>query len=129
MNERIDGRAEREMAHAREAMASLEMGAQASLVNRTRRVVRERARQMSMRRDKMRSLWAPLLVCASMLVILMTAVWTLLDEYELSPSGMPDASDQYMVLLFWFLPASAALLAMVGFRRLHNRRSGGEIVR
>lgn len=127
MNERIDGQTEREM--AREAMASLEMGAQASLVNRTRRVVRERARQMSTRRDRIRSLWAPLFVCGSMLVILITAVWTLLDEYELNPVGMPDASDQYMVLLFWFLPASAALMAMVGFRRLRNRRSGGEIVR
>jgi hypothetical protein len=129
MNERIDGRIERDMALAREAMTSLEMGARASLVNRTRRVVRERARQMSMRRDKLRSLWVPLVVCASMLMILITAVWTLLDEYELSPIGMPDASDQYMVLLFWFLPASAALLAMVGFRRLYNRRSGGEMVR
>jgi len=129
MNERIDGRAEREMAQAREAMASLGMGAQASLVNRTRRVVRERAKQMSTRREKLRSLYFPLLVCASMLVILMTAVWTLLDQYELSPSGVADASDQYVVLLFWFLPASAALMAMVGFRRLRNRRSGGEIVR
>jgi len=127
MNERIDGRTEREM--ALEAMASLDLGAQASLVNRTRRVVRERAKQMSARRDKLRSLWVPLMVCASMLVILVTAVWTLLDEYELSPSGMPDASDQYMVLLFWFLPASAALMAMVGFRRLRNRRSGGEMAR
>ena len=129
MNERIDGRTEHEMAHAREAMASLELGARASLVNRTRRVVRERARQMSSRRDKIRSLWAPLLICGSMLVILITAVWSMLDEYELTPTGMPDASDQYMVLLFWFLPASAALMAMVGFRRLRNRRSGGEIVR
>jgi hypothetical protein len=125
MNERIDGRTEREM--ALEAMASLDMGARASLVNRTRRVVRERARQMSTRRDKLRSLWAPLMVCASMLVILVTAVWSLLDEYELNPSGMPDASDQYFVLLFWFLPASAALLAMVWFRRIHNRRSSGEM--
>jgi hypothetical protein len=127
MNERIDGRTEREM--ALEAMASLDLGAQASLVNRTRRVVRERAKQMSTRREKLRSLWVPLMVCASMLVILMTAVWTLLDEYELNPVGMPDASDQYMVLLFWFLPASAALMAMVGFRRLHNRRSRGEMAR
>jgi hypothetical protein len=129
MNERIDGRTERDMSLAREAMASLDLGAQASLVNRTRRVVRERARQMSTRRDKMRSLWAPLFVCGSMLVVLITAVWTLLDEYELTPSGVPDASDQYMVLLFWFLPASAALMAMVGFRRLRNRRSGGEMAR
>ncbi|QNI35983.1 hypothetical protein [Edaphobacter albus] len=129
MNEFIHGGSEREVALARQAMTSLQVGAQTSLVNRTHRVVRERARQMSARRKKMRSLWAPLAVCASMVVILVTAVWTMLDQYELNPTGMPDASDQYMVLLLWFLPASAALLAMVWFHRNHGRRSKGEIVR
>jgi protein-S-isoprenylcysteine O-methyltransferase Ste14 len=129
MNEFIHGGAEREMALAQQAMKSLQMGAQTSLVNRTHRVVRERARQIAARRKRMRSLWAPLAVCASMLVILVTAVWTLLDEYELNPIGMPDASDQYMVLLLWFLPVSAALLAMVWFHRNHGRRSKGEIAR
>lgn len=129
MNEFIHGGAEREMVLARQTMKSLQVGAQASLVNRTHRVVRERARQMSARRKRMRSLWAPLAVCASMLVILVTAVWTMLDQYELNPTGMPDASDQYVVLLFWFLPSSAALLAMVWYHRNHGRRSKGEIVR
>jgi hypothetical protein len=127
MSELIDGGVEHQRALAREAMASLKVEARTSLVNRTHRVVRERAKQMSARRTRMRSLWAPLAVCASMLVILVTAVWTLLDEYELTPTGMPDASDQYMVLLLWFLPASAALLAMVWFRRAQSRRSRGEM--
>jgi sterol desaturase/sphingolipid hydroxylase (fatty acid hydroxylase superfamily) len=108
-------------------MGSLEVGARTSLVNRTHRVVRERAKQMTARRNRIRSLWVPLAVCASMVVILVTAVWTLLDEYELAPTGMPDASDQYMVLLLWFLPASAALLAMVWFRRAQSKRSRGEM--
>jgi hypothetical protein len=129
MSELIDGGVEHEKALAREAMASFEVGARTSLVNRTHRVVRERARQMSARRNRIRSLWVPLTVCASMLVILVTAVWTLLDEYELAPTGMPDASDQYMVLLLWFLPASAALLAMVWFRRAQSRRSREEMAR
>lgn len=129
MNEWIEGRAEGEVELARQAIGSLEIGARTSLVNRTHRVVRERARQMSARRNRIRSLWAPLAVCASMVVILVTAVWTLLDEYELTPTGMPDASDQYVVLLFWFLPATAALLAMVWFRRMHGRRSRGEMAR
>lgn len=127
MSELSDGGVEHQRALAREAMASLKVGARTSLVNRTHRVVRERAKQMAARRTRMRSLWAPLAVCASMLVILVTAVWTLLDEYELTPTGMPDASDQYMVLLLWFLPASAALLAMVWFRRAQSRRSRGEM--
>lgn len=129
MNEFVHGGAEPEVVLARQAMQSLQVGAQTSLVNRTHRIVRERARQMSARRKKMRSLWAPLAVCASMVVILVTAVWTMLDQYELNPIGMPDASEQYMVLLLWFLPASAALLAMVWFHRNHGRRSKGEIAR
>ena len=127
MNVPIESGAEQDIALARKAIASLEVGARTSLVNRTHRVVRERAKQMSARRDRIRSLWAPLSVCAAMVVILVTAVWTLLDEYELTPTGMPDASDQYVVLLLWFLPSSAALLAMVWFRRVHNRRSRGEM--
>jgi hypothetical protein len=77
----------------------------------------------------MRSLWLPVIVCASMLMIVVTAVWTMLDQYELNPIGMPDASDQYVVLLFWFLPVTAALLAIVWLRRTQNRRSKGEIAR
>ncbi|HTH53735.1 MAG TPA: hypothetical protein VL495_07285 [Edaphobacter sp.] len=118
--------ADREM--ARKTVATFAGGtAQASLVNRTHRIVRERAQQMKARRKRIRSLWAPLAVCGSMLVILVSAVWTMLDEYELTPTGMPDASDQYFVLLFWFLPATAALLAMFWLRRAQNRRSQGEM--
>lgn len=127
MNEWTEGKAQGDAELARQAIGSLEIGARTSLVNRTHRVVRERARQMSARRNRIRSLWAPLGVCASMVVILVTAVWTLLDEYELVPTGIPDASGQYVVLLFWFLPATAALLAMVWFRRMHGRRSRGEM--
>jgi protein-S-isoprenylcysteine O-methyltransferase Ste14 len=90
-------------------------------------VVRERAKQMSARRSKFRSLWAPLAVCASLLVILVTAVWSMLDQYELAPTGMPDASDQFAVLLLWFLPVSGALLAMVWVRRTQTKRSGSEV--
>jgi protein-S-isoprenylcysteine O-methyltransferase Ste14 len=111
------------------SLASLNVGARASLVNRTHRVVRERAKQMSARRNKFRSLWAPLAVCASLLVILVTAVWSVFDEYELNPTGMPDASDQFAVLLLWFLPVSGALLAMVWVWRTQNRRSGSEVAR
>jgi hypothetical protein len=111
------------------SMGSLNVSARASLVNRTHRIVRERARQMSSRRDRIRSLMAPLAVSAAMVVILVTAVWTLLDEYELTPTGVVDSSDQYLVLLLWFLPVSAALLAMVWFTRMRGRRSGSEMAR
>ena len=111
------------------SLNSLHVGARASLVNRTHRVVRERARQMSAHRSHVRSLWVPLAICASLLVILVTAVWSMLDQYELNPTGMPDASDQFAVLLLWFLPVSAALLMMVWFKRTHTKRSGREVAR
>jgi hypothetical protein len=67
-------------------------------------------------------------VYASMIVILVTAVWTLLDQYDdLTPTGAPDSSYQYVVLLLWFLPATGALLAMVWFRRNQGKRSRGEM--
>jgi len=108
-------------------LGSLNVSARASLVNRTHRVVRERARQMSSRRNRIRSLMAPLAISAAMLVILVTAVWTLFDEYELAPTGVLDSSDQFMVLLLWFLPVSGALLGMVWFTRMRGRRSGSEM--
>jgi protein-S-isoprenylcysteine O-methyltransferase Ste14 len=128
--ERVGRESEGELDRAaKRSLTPLHVGAHASLVNRTHRVVRERASQMSARRDKVRSLWVPLAVCASLLVILVTAVWSLLDQYELNPTGMPDASDQFAVLLLWFLPVSGALLAMVWFHRTHNKRSGREVAR
>jgi hypothetical protein len=110
-------------------MPKLSAAARASLVNRTHRVVRERAQVMADRRSKIRSLWLPLAVCSGLLVILCTAVWNLLDEYELTPTGIPDASDQFLVLLLWFLPVSMALLTMVWFRHIRGKRSSGEFMR
>jgi protein-S-isoprenylcysteine O-methyltransferase Ste14 len=110
-------------------LGSLNVAARASMVNRTHRIVRERAGQMSSRRNRIRSLMAPLAISAVMLVILVTAVWTLLDEYELNPTGFVDSSDQYLVLALWFLPLSLALLGMVWWTRTRGRRSGNELIR
>lgn len=111
------------------ALRPANVSAGATLVNRTHRVVRERARQMSSRRQRIRSLMAPLAVSAALLVILVTAVWMLLDAYDLNPTGVVDSSDQFLVLAFWFLPVSGVLLGMVWFTRTHGRRSGSEMVR
>jgi hypothetical protein len=97
--------------------------ARASVVNRTHRVVRERARTLAARRSQVRSLWIPLAVCSSLLVIICTAVWSALDGYDVTPSGMPDASNQFLVLCLWFLPVSMALLAVVLFQRARKREA------
>jgi hypothetical protein len=102
---------------ARTAMDSMNAPARASVVNRTHRVVRERAQSLAMRRSRVRSLWIPLAVCSALLIILSSAVWSILDQYEAIPTGVPDASNQFLVLLLWFLPVSMALLALVLFRR------------
>jgi hypothetical protein len=104
-------------------LASRSAPARASVVNRTHRVVRERAKSMAARRSRFRSLWIPLAICSSLLVIICTAVWTALDGYEVTPSGVPDASNQFLVLCLWFLPVSMALLAVVLFQRARKREA------
>lgn len=97
--------------------------ARAALVNRTHRVVRERARSQSIRRTRLKSLWIPLAVCAALVLIISTGAWTILAQNDLYPSAIPDASDQMLVFLVWFFPVSAALLAMVWFQRTRTRSS------
>jgi hypothetical protein len=106
---------------ARSAQVDISSSARASLVNRTHRVVRERAKILAARRSRVRSLSVPLGVCSALLIIICTAVWSVLDEYELTPTGVPDASNQFLVLILWFFPVSMALFAMVLFRRARRR--------
>ncbi len=115
-------------AAVRSALGNLNAPAPARMVNRTHRVVRERAKTMAARRSRIRSLWIPLAVCSSLVIILCTAVWSVLDQYEATPNGLPDASNQFLVLCLWFFPASMAVLAVVLFRR-HRRRSEEEAAR
>jgi hypothetical protein len=70
-------------------------------------------------------LWIPLAVCSSLFVIICTAVWNVLDAYEVTPNGVPDASNQFLVLCLWFLPVSMALLALVLFHRARKREVAG----
>jgi protein-S-isoprenylcysteine O-methyltransferase Ste14 len=97
--------------------------ARASVVNRTHRVVRERATTMAARRSRVRGLWIPLAICSSLLIILCTGVWSALEAYDATPSGVPEASNQFLVLCLWFLPVSLALLAVVLFHRARKREA------
>ncbi len=101
--------------------------ASAAMVNRTHRVVRERAKSLQARRNKMRSLWIPLAVSGGLLLVIISAIWMILDEYELIPNGLVDANQQLLVLLMWCLPLSVVLLAVVWFRpgsKAENERAG-----
>jgi hypothetical protein len=96
-------------------------GARGRVVNRTHRVVREQALSMREQRSKSRSLWVPLTICSILMIAICYAIWGVLDGYDLTPNGVPDASDQLMVLLLWSLPVTAAVLGMVWFKRARGR--------
>jgi hypothetical protein len=96
-------------------------GARGRMVNRTHRVVREQALSMREQRSKSRSLWVPLTICSILMIAICYAIWGVLDGYDLTPNGVPDASDQLMVLLLWSLPVTAAVLGMVWFKRARGR--------
>jgi hypothetical protein len=91
--------------------------AHASLVNRTHRVVRERARSQSDWKLRLKSLWIPLAVCCALLIVLSVAGWMILAQSDLTPTDIPDASAQMLVFFLWFLPVSGALLAAVWLRK------------
>ena len=99
-----------------ESVGRVSAGARASLVNRTRRVVRERARELTVRRTRVRSLWIPLTMSFALLAVLGFAIWTAFEEYDASPAGLPDGS-QMLALTMWSVPMSLMVLAVVWFRR------------
>jgi hypothetical protein len=99
----------------------LDGAARAQVVNRTHRVVREQALEMRELRSRTRSLWVPVIISSSLLLIICYAVWGMMDGYDITPTGIPDASDQMMVLLLWSLPLTAFALGLVWVRRGRNR--------
>jgi hypothetical protein len=92
-------------------------GARAVTVNRTHRVVREQALNLQEQKRKSRSLWVPLTIFSILMMVLCYASWGLLDGYDLTPTGIPDASDQLMILLLWSLPMTAVILGLVWVKR------------
>jgi len=101
--------------------AVMATGARSVVVNRTHRVVREQALSMREQKSKTRSLWVPLGISSILMVAICYALWGILDGYDLTPNGIPDASDQLMILLLWSLPVTAAVLGLVWFKRARTR--------
>ncbi len=99
-------------------------GARAAVVNRTHRVVREQAVDLRERKQRSRDLWVPLTICSVLLLAVFYAIWNMLDGYDLTPNGIPDASDQMMLLLLWLLPVTAFVLGLVWLKRGRGRMSG-----
>jgi hypothetical protein len=116
---------------ARTALGNMDAAARAGVVNRTHRVVRERAKVMQERRSHVRSLMVPLIICSLFLILGFIAVWSGLYQYQaaeaaeavqadVSALAATDANNQFLVVLLWFVPVSLALLAAIWFRRVRN---------
>lgn len=100
---------------------ALDGQAPADLVNRTHRVIQQRARTMRARRTTLRTLSIPLTVCAGLFVAVLFAIWSVVDQYELTVDAIPDTSQQMMVLTVWCLPMSLIVLTVVWLRRGQGR--------
>ena len=103
-------------AQAKTATAGMNAVASAAIVNRTHRVIRERAQKMQKQRKKARSLWIPLGVSTALLVTLACALWTAFEDFEGSSAGLPNTSGM-VVILVWSVPISAMILAVIWSRR------------
>lgn len=103
-------------------------GARSTVVNRTRRVVHDQALRMQAERSRSRGLAAPLVICSALLLVICYAIWGVLAGYDLTPTGIPDASDQVLfLLLLWSLPVAAVALGLIWFRRIRGtQENAGE---
>lgn len=103
----------------------LNASASAAAVNRTHRVVRERAKTLQEQKRRVRSLWFPLIVSFGFLASILFAVWSMLDESEMLADGIPDASQNMLMLALWCIPLSIILLVVVWFRRASANSNDG----
>jgi hypothetical protein len=119
----------------RTALGSVDVATRGGVVNRTHRVVRERAKVIQERRSYVRSLMVPLVLCSGLLTLAVAAVWTGMYQYQASEAAEMvqadvaalDANNHMLVAVLWFVPVSLAVLAAVWGRRLKN--GGGETTR
>jgi len=102
---------------ARGAVRSFPTAARAEIVNRTHRVIRERAQSLRSQRNQARGLWLPVGVCSVLLLMVCYAAWTMVIQNDANPTNVPEANEQITILMLWFLPVSVAVLATVWFRR------------
>jgi hypothetical protein len=118
--------------YARSAMRGMDAtAASARVVNRTHRVVRQRAKAIQARRSRVRSLALPLIICSTLLILTGLAVWTGLYQYQVAGAAeaveadvtalaATDVSNHALLSLLWFVPVSVAVLATAWARRSRN---------
>jgi hypothetical protein len=118
----------KEAAEFARAVRSIPVAARGGVVNRTHRVVRERAKVMQEKRSRDRSLMVPLVICSVLLILSAFAVWSGLYQYQaveaaqadVAAVATADVNNHFLVALLWFVPVSIALMAAVWVRRSRN---------
>ena len=115
---------------ARNTLRGVPAVAHAGVVNRTHRVVRERAKVMQQKRNRERSLMVPLIICSVLMILSVLAVWTGLYQYQAVEAAEAVQADvatlaatdnnHFLVILLWFVPVSVAVLTTVWVRRSRN---------
>jgi hypothetical protein len=121
---------------ARAALGSVDTGARASVVNRTHRVVRQRAKVMQARRSHVRGLMVPLVICSILLILTAVAVWSGLYQNQAAEAAevvqadvvalaTSDANNHFLVMLLWFVPVSIAVFGTIVFRRIRGGADHG----
>ncbi|WP_419804459.1 hypothetical protein [Terriglobus sp.] len=113
--------------------------ARAAIVNRTHRVVRERAMEMQQRNKSRRELVLPLLICSAVLLLVCYAGWVVAsgtgfvavgseieqEAGKLFTGQTMDTGSPAFLLLLWFLPVTVATVAVVYLRRKRSSRDRG----
>ena len=133
-NPQLDSQQNESTVFAHSALGGIHPVARAGVVNRTHRVVRQRAKVMQQRRSRVRSLVLPLILCSVLLILTCLAVWTGLDQYQATEAAdvtalaAMDASNHFLVVLLWFVPVSMAVLAIVWYRS-SREGAGSEVSR
>jgi hypothetical protein len=110
-----------------------DVGASSRVVNRTHRVVRQRAQVMKARRSYIRSLMVPLIICSALLILTISAVWSGMYEYQNAADAIQDVSssisvasdNEFLVMLFWFVPVTLTVMGAVWFTRARNSVGSG----
>ena len=120
-----------QMAEQREIVAALQgvrIVADSALVSRTRRVVQERALAMQAQRRRTRDIWLACSICSALLIVMTHSLWNGLMQFDATSDALPnsaqmlDGSAQLLVMMLWFLPVTAAVMALAVFKRTRNRR-------
>ena len=113
------------------APPTLSAAARAAIVNRTHRVVRERAEQMQRQKKGRRELVLPLLICSAVLLLVCYAAWVVVSGTGFGAVGSEieeqagklltgqtvDTGSPFFLLLLWFLPITVVTVATLYLRR------------